>query len=297
MAKRRRLGSGLEALLPPSANPETEELPLRELPVSAIGPSRYQPRRVFDDNALTELAASIKENGLIQPIVVRPLATGRYELLAGERRWRAVQKAGLNTISTLIRRCSEEEAACIVLIENLQRQDLNPIEMAQGLARLAREFDMTHADIARQVGSSRSAVTNSLRLLELTPDVQELMKKGHLSMGHSRALLPLPAATQIRAAERVVRGELSVRATELLVKRLLAKRQSPAAGRNVSKKKEDDPNINRLQSDLSEYLTAPTVLRHDKKSGAGTITIHYASLDALDGILSRIRRSEKKERR
>ena len=293
MAKR-RLGSGLEALLPPSAGTGDETAPLREISVTAIGPSRYQPRRIFSESALVELANSIKENGLIQPVVVRPLTAGRYELLAGERRWRAVQKAGLNKIQALVRQCSEEEAACVVLIENLQREDLNPIEMAQGLSRLVHEFEMTHTDVAKQVGYSRAAVTNLLRLLELTPDVRKLTEQGRLSMGHARALLPLSAAMQVRAAERILHGELSVRATELLVKRQMANKGATSSEGHKGRKGKEDPNIRHLQVELSEYLSAPTVIKHSKKSGSGSITIRYVSLDALDGILSKIRQKGKK---
>jgi ParB family chromosome partitioning protein len=280
MSKKPRLGRGLDALLG-VYEPAAEKEELRQIPVDLLQRGRYQPRSHMDKVALEELAASIKAQGVVQPIVVRPLATGNYEIVAGERRWRAAQLAGLDAIPAVVRKIPDEAAIAIALIENIQRENLNPIEEANALQRLIDEFGMTHQQVAEAVGRSRAAVTNLLRLLTLNPEVREMLEKGKMDMGHARALLALQGAAQSHAARQVVERGLSVRETESLVRRMLVKPAKKGA-RAV------DPDVRALITRLSERLGTRVRIRHGRR-GKGSLVIEYGSLDELEGILARIR--------
>lgn len=288
--KKGGLGRGLDALLGASAAARNDALPepasgemLRQLPVEQIQRGRYQPRQDLREDTLQELAESIRAQGLVQPVIVRPLGGGRYELIAGERRWRAAQLAGLHEVPAVIREVSDQAAIAMALIENIQREDLNPLEEAAALQRLIAEFALTHQQAAEAVGRSRTAVTNLLRLLELTDEVQQRVRDRKLDMGHARALLPLPPALQREAAQQVLLRGLSVRETEELARRL----QHAAASAPLPTKPLD-PNIRLLQDNLSERLGARVRLQHGT-SGKGCVVIHYNTLDELDGILSRVK--------
>ncbi len=267
---------------------------LAHLPVAQLTRGKYQPRVDMRQEALEELAISIRNQGVIQPIVVRPLAnpaTGapRYEIIAGERRWRAAQIAGLTTIPAIIRRVPDEAAIAMALIENIQREDLNPLEEARALERLIAEFGVTHQQAAEAVGRSRAAVSNLLRLLELAPEVAELLEKRSLEMGHARALLPLTLRRQqVEVARLVVGDGLSVRQTESLVRQLLVPGSEKNPARNNLSAAKPDPNIAALQQDLTERLGAKVLIQQGS-GGKGKLTVSYNSLDELDGILSRIR--------
>ena len=294
MSRKRGLGRGLDALLgsmpdiptrqgtAPVAAGEAGDGSLRSVPVERIRRGRHQPRRIVDESALEELAHSVRSRGIVQPIVVRPTGNGGFEIVAGERRWRAAQMAGLHEVPVVVRECSDSEAAAVALIENIQREDLNPIEEAEGYRTLADEFGLTHQALADTVGRSRSSVSNTLRLLELNRDVRALVEQGELDMGHARALLALSGAEQSETAAEVVRRGLSARETEKLV-RSKAKGGTAAAG-----PKSRDPDVVRLETELAERLGAKVRIDHRAK-GRGSVTIHYSSLDALDGILQRIR--------
>ncbi len=261
------------------AAPATGDASLRELPLDRITPGPYQPRSIFDEDKLAELADSIAQQGVIQPIVVREVAGG-FELIAGERRWRAAQKAGIDTIPAIVRKVADEIAVAMALVENIQRENLNPLEEATALRRLVDEFQLTHAEAAEAVGRSRSAVSNLLRLLELSADVRGLVDDRHLEMGHARALLALPEDLQATAAREVVRKQLSVRETERLVKRMLRpSRPKPRATTN--------PDILRLQDDLTEKLCARVRIQHGPK-GKGKLVIDYNSADELEGIIGHL---------
>jgi len=283
------LGRGLEALLggafAPAEEPEGPVVPasiVRELPLDLIERGRYQPRTDMDPAALEDLAASIRAQGVVQPIVVRPLLGGeRYEIIAGERRWRAAQIAGLASIPAVVREVPDQAAVAIALIENIQREDLNPIEEARALNRLIEEFALTHQETADAVGRSRAAVSNLLRLLELTGEVRTLLENGDIEMGHARALLALQGEAQGQAARLVVARGLSVRETERLVRRML---QEPGGTRPVVV----DPDTRRLQDDLAQRLGARVSIQHSGR-GKGRLVIQYNSLDELDGILAHIR--------
>jgi ParB family chromosome partitioning protein len=243
---------------------------------------RYQPRRDMQPEALEELANSIRSQGIMQPIVVRPIDGGRYEIIAGERRWRACQLAGLDTVPALIREVPDESAAAMALIENLQREDLNPMEEALAMVRLQKEFELTHAEIAQLVGKSRTTITNLLRLTGLREEVQTLLENGDIEMGHGRALLGLAQEEQSAAASTVVSRGLSVRQTEALVRRLVEEKTSSKPQKSL------DPDIKQLQESLSERLGSPVAIQHGAK-GRGTLSIKYSSLDELDGILNHIK--------
>ncbi len=293
--KKRGLGRGLDALLggapasgaaKPAAKAKAERAPadseLRTLPVDIIQRGRYQPRHDMHTESLDELADSIRAQGVVQPIVVRPIAKDRYEIIAGERRWRAAQLAGLQEIPAVVRDVPDRAAIAMALIENIQRENLNPMEEAHALQRLIDEFEMTHQQAAEAVGRSRTGVTNLLRLLELSEDVKLLVEKRELEMGHARALLGLKGAAQSDAARQVAAKGLSVRETEQLVRRLL---QPPAAPKPAPRV---DPDIRRLQEELSEKLGAGVQIQHGPK-GKGKLVIQYNSNDELDGILAHIR--------
>jgi len=287
--KKRGLGRGLDALLggvetassaPKSSSQEGE---LRRLPVELVRRGRYQPRVDMHPESLEDLANSIKAQGVVQPIVVKPTGTGGYEIIAGERRWRAAQLAGLQEIPAVVRDVPDQAAMAMALIENIQRENLNPMEEANALQRLIHEFQLTHQEVASAVGRSRAAVSNLLRLLELNDDVKGLVEQRQLEMGHARALLALKDAAQSAAARTVVDKGLSVRETERLVKRLLT---NQSAEKTVATTV--DPDIRRLQDDLSEKLGAGVQVLHSAK-GKGKLVIHYNSLDELDGILAHIK--------
>ena len=281
--KMKGLGRGLDALLAGNEKPGKEQQ--RSLPVGRLQPGKYQPRTQMDPASLEELAASIRAQGLMQPILVRPVGDGlggeRYEIVAGERRWRAAQMAGLEDVPTLVREIPDESALAMALIENIQREDLNPLEEAQGLQRLIDEFSMTHQQAADAVGRSRPAASNLLRLLQLAPPVQEMLMRGELDMGHARALLPLSAVLQIQLAQRIVQKGLSVREAERLAQLAL---KPPKA----SEEAKPDRDVLRLQEELSDFLGAKVEIRTNKK-GAGKIQIDFGDLDQLEGILQRLR--------
>ena len=281
--RRRGLGRGLEALLGDATVTQHTAAPdgdgASTAAVDEIWRSPFQPRRWIDDEGIEELAASIRSQGLLQPVVVRPRAAGGFELIAGERRWRAAQRAGLERVPVVVRDVDDRGALAMALIENVQREDLNPIEEAQGLERLRQEFELTQEQVAEAVGKSRPAVANLLRLLNLPEAVRELLAQGDLEMGHARALLALPVEDQEPMARVVVKGQLSVRQTEALVRRA-AKKPEP-------RPTAVDPDIRRLEIRLSEKLGAGVSINHTRKGG-GKVVISYASLDELDGILSRL---------
>ena len=283
--KKRGLGRGLDALLgQANTNEKTEgsqDQQLRDLPVDLIQRGKYQPRRDMDPQALEELADSIKVQGVMQPIVVRPIAGDRYEIIAGERRWRATQQAGLDSIPAVIREVPDEAAIAMALIENIQREDLNPIEEAIALQRLQQEFELTQQQVADAVGKSRVTITNLLRLMSLPDDVKLLLERGDIEMGHARALLGLPAEQQTDAARQVVARGLTVRQTEALVRQWLNPRRDAGSVRA-------NPDIERLQQDLAERIGAEVKIQHGAK-GKGRLVINYNSLDELDGVLMHIK--------
>ena len=277
--KLKGLGRGLDALLAGNETPGKEQQ--RALPVGRLQPGKYQPRTQMDSVSLEELAASIRVQGLMQPILVRPIGEDRFEIVAGERRWRAAQMAGLTEVATLIREIPDESALAMALIENIQRENLNPLEDAQGLQRLIDEFSMTHQQAADAVGRSRPAASNLLRLLQLAAPVQELLMGGKIDMGHARALLPLSGALQIQLAQRVVHKGLSVRDAERLAQHALKPPKDVAA-------QKPDRDVLRLQDELADLLGAQVEIRSNRK-GAGKILIEFGDLDQLEGILLRMR--------
>lgn len=288
--KKRGLGRGLDALLGGAASvPTTTEAAartsdLRHLPVDVMQRGKYQPRTDMRTDSLDELAASIRAQGVVQPIVVRPVAENRYEIIAGERRWRAAQIAGLHEVPVVVRDVPDQTAMAMALIENIQREDLNPMEEATALQRLILEFELTHQEAAEAVGRSRVAVSNLLRLFDLNDVVKRMLETGDLGMGHARALLGLQGDAQVEAARRVVKKGMSVRETEQLVRHA----QSPQVKGKSSKRIEDDPDVRRLQEDLSERLGAQVNFQHSAK-GKGKLMIQYNSLDELEGILAHIK--------
>ena len=284
-AKKRGLGRGLDALLGQPEEPAAADGALETLAVSAIQPGKYQPRRHFDDAALDELAASIKTQGLLQPLVVRAVARGRYELIAGERRWRAAQRAGLTELPALVREVPEQTVLALALIENIQREDLSPLEEAQALQRLIEEFGLTHQQTADAVGRSRAAVTNLLRLLELPAPVRALLDARKLEMGHARALAALPEKLAVRLAEQAAAEGWSVRDLEAAARAA----QKPAAAPRPAVRKARDADLAALERELSERLATRVQLKAGR-GGRGTLLLHYHSLDALDGLLARLRR-------
>lgn len=283
-AKKRGLGKGLEVLLGAHSSELTEERAdkpvLKQIPLELLQRGKYQPRQDMHNEALEELAQSIKKQGVMQPIVVRSISGGRYEIIAGERRWRASQVVGLDTIPAIVREVPDESAIAMSLIENIQREDLNPIEEAVSLQRLQKEFELTQQQIAEAVGKSRSTVTNLLRLITLAEPVKKLLEHGDLEMGHAKALLSLKADVQVSAARAVVDKGLSVRQTESLVRQLTVEKNNPG-------EKIVDPNIIALEAKISENLGARVSVQANAK-GKGKLTIHYNSLDELDGILAHI---------
>ncbi len=276
------LGRGLDALLAGSSTTKQNDV-LRELKVEQLKPGKYQPRSHMDEVSLTELAASIKAQGVIQPILARELPEGGYEIIAGERRWRAAQIAELKEVPVLVRKVPDNAALAMALIENIQREDLNPLEEAVGIQRLIDEFQMTHQAAADAVGRSRSAASNLLRLLKLPEDVQEMLMGNLLDMGHARALLPLDAAQQILLANKIVMEKLSVRETEKMVQRQL---ESPAPQVSHTKPKVDRDTL-RIQEEISAQLGTKVEIKSGKK-GAGKLVIEYSSNDELGDLLGRL---------
>jgi ParB family chromosome partitioning protein len=289
--KLKGLGRGLDALLGGDAS-ETPAAPSGApsvLPVAQVQAGKYQPRTRMDDGSLSELAASIKSQGIMQPVLVRPIEAApsgaRYEIIAGERRFRAAQLAGLDEIPVLVREVDDQNAAAMALIENIQREDLNPLEEAQGIARLISEFSFTHEQAAQAVGRSRSAVSNLLRLVNLAQPVQTMLMAGDIDMGHARALLAVDAASQIALANHVIAKRLSVRETEKMVARTLEEQNAPPA---APRQKEKSGDIVRLEEELSDRLATPVAFKMGPK-GRGQMIIDFADLDILDTVLARLR--------
>jgi len=288
--KKRKLNRGLDALLGAelttkaavsnaSSNAGSGQSELRQIPLEQLQRGQYQPRRDFDETALNELSDSIKAQGVMQPIVVRLVAGNRYEIVAGERRWRASQRASLDVIPAIVRQISDETAIAMALIENIQREDLNSIEEARALKRLQTEFDLSQQEIATAVGKSRPVIANLLRLLTLEPEVAEMLETRAIGAGHGKVLLALEGGGQIRAARKVAQGKLSVRQTEALVRALLSPKGAAAP---VAK----DPDIDRLARQLSDRFGTKVTI--ENKNGRGRLVIQYSDLDVLDGILNRI---------
>ncbi|MFC3152697.1 ParB/RepB/Spo0J family partition protein [Litoribrevibacter euphylliae] len=292
--KKRGLGRGLDALLGATGNVKadtkdtaksalSQDGALTHVPVEFIQRGKYQPRMDIDPASLEELSASIKAQGVMQPIVIRPIKANHYEIIAGERRWRAAQMAGLDKVPAIVREVADEAAIAMALIENIQREDLNPIEEARALSRLQEEFELTQQEVAEAVGKSRTAVTNLLRLMNLEEEVKTLLERGDLDMGHARALLSLEAQLQTEVARKVVADSLTVRQTEALVKKILSGEETkPSPSKTV------DPDIMRLEENLAKRLGSPVKINHGNK-GKGKLTISYSSLDELDGILSHLK--------
>lgn len=305
--KPKGLGRGLEALLGPKAVDSSSALaagqadgPPHVLALDALVPGQYQPRTRMDEGALYELAESIKAQGIMQPILVRRLAgggnAGRYEIIAGERRFRAARLAGLSEVPVLVRDVPDEAAAAMALIENIQREDLNPLEEAQGLSRLVNEFGLTHEQAAQAVGRSRSAASNLLRLLNLAEPVQTMLMAGDIDMGHARALLALDRGTQVTAGNQIAARQLSVRDTEALVRKLGAEF---SAAPPVSREKQKPRDVQRVEEELSDLLMAEVqvrikkrVKRHGRMEDLGEVVIQFGSLEALNGLIDRLRGSE-----
>lgn len=285
MVKAKGLGRGLDALLgndnapAPAAADATSTLP-----VNALQPGKYQPRSRMDQEALNALAASIKAQGVMQPILVRPVAGGQYEIIAGERRWRAARLAGLSSVPVLVRNVPDQQALAVALIENIQREDLNALEEAVGLERLIREFSLTHQAVADAVGKSRAAVSNLLRLLELPPPVRELLGEGRLDMGHARALLVLPAEQQVAMAREIASQGWSVREVERRVGDLL-KKAAPGTRKTARK----DRDVARLEEELAEKLGTAVQIKTGARKGSGRLVITYRTLEQLDALLARLR--------
>ncbi|MTV39062.1 ParB/RepB/Spo0J family partition protein [Duganella radicis] len=284
--KLKGLGRGLEALLGGDGDITTADANTpSELNVTQMQAGKYQPRTRMDEGGLQELAASIKTQGIMQPILVRPIGKDKYEIIAGERRFRAAQLAGLEVLPVLVRDVDDQAAAAMALIENMQREDLNPLEEAQGIHRLITDFSFTHEQAANAVGRSRSAVSNLLRLMNLAAPVQTMLMAGDIDMGHARALLAVDAATQINLANMVVARRLSVRETEKLVARTV---EELKASPKEARVKEKSGDIVRLEEELSDTLATPVVFKMGPK-GRGQMIIDFADLDILDGVLARLR--------
>ena len=279
MVTKKRLGRGIDELIPRD-RPVVTDSGLEEIPIELIQPGRYQPRSHFDPAAISQLAESIRSRGLMQPIVLRALEADRYEIIAGERRWRAAQLVGMEKITAIIRNVDDEAVLAMSLIENIQREDLNPLEEANALQRLTDEFQLTHEEIAKAVGKSRSTVTNMLRLCSLHPRVASMLQAGDIDMGHARALLTLDDERQVNVAQEIVRLGLNVRQTELFVSELTKPKQP-------KKIRTNDADTLRLEEDLSQRLGQPVQIRHSVK-GNGKLIIAYNNLDELDGVLEKI---------
>jgi ParB family chromosome partitioning protein len=283
MAKTKGLGRGLDALLGDNEEPASSEA-LRSIAIDDLQPGKYQPRARPGAESLAELAESIKSQGVMQPVLVRPAAGGRYEIVAGERRWRAARLAGLASVPALVRDIPDQQALAAALVENIQREDLNPLEEAAGIQRLAQEFGMTHQGIAEILGRSRAAVTNLVRLLELAPPVRELITQGKLDMGHARALLALPLLRQVELAREAAARQSSVRDVERRVNAILKRGTVPAPGRGA------DRDVMRLEEDLSTRLGTAVQIQGRGNTGRGKLVIHYRSLEQLQGFIDTLTR-------
>ena len=282
-AKKKRLGKGLDALLSSSSLDQVSDdagSNENSLPIEKLQPGRYQPRTLMDQESLEELAASIKSQGIIQPILVRPINNDMYEIIAGERRWRAAQLAQLDDVPVIVRNIPDEATLAVALIENIQRENLNPVEEAVGLRRLMDEFELTHEEMAKSVGRSRAAVSNLLRLLALSHGAKQLLEHGKIEMGHARALLGLPVEQQDYAAAQVYAKNMSVRQTEAMVRVYLKPAKKPVD-------KDSSSDIKRLEQDLAETLGTKVTLQDNK--GKGKLIIEYQNLDVLDGIIAHIK--------
>lgn len=290
MVKRKGLGRGLDALLSAGEEDSEEGMKLssqdtlKQIPIEFMTRGKYQPRRDMHPEALEDLASSIRVQGVMQPIVVRPVGVDSYEIIAGERRWRATQLAGLETIPAIIRDVPDESAIAMALIENIQREDLNAIEEAQALIRLQQEFELTQQQVADAVGKSRTTITNLMRLMSLEQEVQTLLEHGDLEMGHARALLGLEGRVQLDAARTAVAKGMTVRQTEALVRHLQQQQEQPGSTENHRM----DPDIKRLQDKLSDQVGASVSIQHNAK-GKGRLILKYNSLDELEGILDHIK--------
>ena len=291
-AKRQSLGKGLDALLgmadeaeldSADTAAETSRGQLQELPVDLLQRGKYQPRRDINNETLEELASSIRSQGVMQPLVVRKVDGEKYEIIAGERRWRAAQQAGLDQVPVIVREVADEAAIAMALIENIQREDLNAMEECLALLRLQEEFQLTQQQVAEAVGKSRSAVTNLMRLATLEPEVQKLLERGDLELGHAKCLLALQGAVQVNAARTVAGVNMTVRQTEALVKKLQSG-DKPKPGTEIS----NSPDIKHLEEQISEKIGAPVQIQHSAK-GAGKLILKYNSVDELDGILAHIK--------
>ena len=285
-AKKRGLGRGLDALIGSSSEPVTmeQEGELRTLPITKIQPGKYQPRQTMNNERLEELADSIRAQGLIQPIVVRQIKNDRFEIIAGERRWRAAQLAQMSEIPALVKEVPDQTVVAMALIENIQREELTPLEEAQALQRLIDEFELTHQQVAEAIGRSRAAVSNLLRLMELPAEIKRLLEERKLDMGHARALLTLPELQALSLARQAAANNWSVRELEEAARQVPTKKKN---GTRVSNN-ERDPNIAALERELAEKLAARVQVLHSR-AGRGKLVIQYHSLDELDGILERIR--------
>ena len=275
------LGTGLDSLL--GDRPKPEGVSVIQIPLDDLAPGQYQPRTKMHKSTLEELSQSIKEQGILQPLVVRRLASGRFEIVVGERRWRAAQLAGINSVPAIIRDWNNEETAKIALIENLQREDLNALDQAKGLFRLQREFNLSQEQLGASLGKSRSTITNLLRLLSLSTEVQELLQEGKIEMGHARALLTLNENDQLDCAMRVVSESLSVRECEVIAGKLSSNKKNQR-----KTKSNKDPNTVSLEKELTEVLGSAVEIKHNKK-GNGKLIISYKSLAVLQGIVEKIK--------
>ena len=275
------LGTGLDSLL--GSRPDSTINPATQISVDDLTSGQYQPRTKMNKLTLEELSQSIKEQGVLQPLIVRRLASGRFEIVVGERRWRAAQMAGLSTVPAIIRDLNNSETAKIALIENLQREDLNSMDEARGLHRLQREFNLTQEELSLSVGKSRSSVTNLLRLLKLNAEVQEMLEEGEIEMGHARALLTLSESEQLELAKQVIENSMSVRQCEFAVSTLSSNKKP-----KKTNSKTKDPNTKNLEKELSELLGSPVQITHNKQ-GKGRLTVSFRNLDALQGVLDKIK--------
>ena len=275
------LGTGLDSLL--GNRPKSDGLAVSQISIEELTPGQYQPRSKLHKTTLEELSQSIKNQGVLQPLIVRRLASGRFEIVAGERRWRAAQIAGLKTVPAIIRDLNNDEAAKIALIENLQREDLNSLDQAKGLLRLQKEFNLSQEELGASVGKSRSTITNLLRLLNLSAEVQELLQDGKIEMGHARALLTLNESDQINCAKRVVSESLSVRQCEAMVGSLTTETK-----RDNKAQTKKDPNTVSLEKELSDVLGSTVEIKHNKQ-GKGKLIVSFKSLEALQGVIEKIR--------
>ena len=275
------LGTGLDSLL--GDRPKQEGVAVTQISIDDLAPGQYQPRTKMHKSTLEELSQSIKEQGVLQPLVVRKLASGRFEIVVGERRWRAAQIAGLESVPAIIRDLNNDETAKIALIENLQREDLNALDQARGLLRLQREFNLSQEELGSSVGKSRSAVTNLLRLLTLPVEVQSLLEERKIEMGHARALLTLNEDDQIDCARKVISESLSVRECEAMARNFSANKKNSTKSEKIK-----DPNTLSLEREISEILGSPVEIKHNQK-GSGKLVVSFKNLDALQGVLNKIK--------